>query len=278
MIQDPILIVDDEPDARSILLEALQSQGYAAETAGGGQEALERMAQRSFSVVLTDLHMPGGISGLELMATVRVRHPDTLCILVTAYATLETSIEALKHGAYDLIQKPFRLAEIEVVLNRALEHARLVSQVGAYREELETRILNRTQDLQEAHQEALALWELTLRGLDAETAGAAIAPLLDWLEARWSPAGLACYRPSQDGLLSALARRGLRSLPIALKQPRQGPLVPAPGLGYPEGFLLPLGHAGWLYLGFEERTAFSEQEPVFRLLARHLELTLRVRR
>lgn len=277
MIQDPVLIVDDEPDARSLLLEALQSQGYFAETAAGGREALARMTERGFSVVLTDLHMPGGISGLELMSIIRVRHPETLCILVTAYATLETSIEALKHGAYDLIQKPFRLAEIEVVLNRALEHARLVRQVSVYREELETRILSRTQDLQEAHQEALMLSDLSLRGLDAETPGAALAPLLDWLGARWSPTGLACYRLAQDGLLSALTRRGPRPLPVALKRPRPGPVAPSQGMGYPEERLLPLGHVGWLYLGFEERTAFSENDPVFRLLARHMELLLRVR-
>lgn len=277
MIQDPVLIVDDEPDARSILLEALQSQGYTAEAAAGGREALARMTEQSFAVVLTDLHMPGGMSGLELMSTIQVRHPETLCVLVTAYATLETSIEALKHGAYDLIQKPFRLAEIEVVLNRALEHARLVRQVGTYREELESRILSRTQDLQEAHQEALALAELSLRGLEADTPGGALAPLLDWLEARWKPNGLACYRLAQDGLLSALVRRGPRPLPIALKRPHTHGLTSSPGMGYPEERLVPLGHAGWLYLGFEERTAFSETAPAFRLLSRHLELLLRVR-
>lgn len=275
MIQDPILIVDDEPEVRNALLEALQSQGYTADVAASGEEALERMAQRTFSVVLTDLHMPGGRTGLELMATIRQRHPDTLCVLVTAFATLDTSIEALKHGAYDLIQKPFKLAEMEVVLDRALDHARLVRQVGAYREELETRILSRTRDLQEAHEEALALCDLSLQGLAADSVGEALAPLLDRLGVRWAPDGLACYRHTQGGLLAAVARRGPRPLPVDLDRPRPGPLAP-PGLGYPEERLIPLGSAGWLYLGFEDRSAFNETDPGFLLLARHLELALRV--
>ncbi len=276
MIQDPILIVDDEPEVRNTLLEALQSQGYTADAAASGEEALERMARRAYPVVLTDLHMPGGHTGLELMATIRQRHPDTLCVLVTAFATLDTSIEALKHGAYDLIQKPFKLAEMEVVLNRALDHARLVRQVGAYREELETRIVSRTRDLQEAHEEALALCDLSLQGLAADSVGEALAPLLDRLGVRWAPDGLACYRHTRVGLLTAVARRGARPLPVALDRPRPGPLAP-PDLGYPEERLVPLGSAGWLYLGFEDRSAFNETDPEFLLLARHLEFALRVK-
>ena len=112
MIQEPILIVDDEVEVRVALLEALEDHGYSAEAVDSGEAALARMAQRSFPVVLTDLHMPGGQTGLDLIGAIRHHFPDTLCILITAYATLDTSIEALKRGAYDLIQKPFRLAEM----------------------------------------------------------------------------------------------------------------------------------------------------------------------
>ena len=162
MIHQPILIVDDEADVRATLLEALEGQGYSVETVASGEAALARMAQRSFPVVVTDLHMPGGQTGLDLIGAIRHRFPDTLCVLITAFATLDTSIGALKCGAYDLIQKPFRLAEMEVVLNRALEHAILLQKVHAYQEELESRILSRTHDLQEAHQEALVLCDLSL--------------------------------------------------------------------------------------------------------------------
>lgn len=277
MTEDPILVVDDEADVRGALQELLQAQGYTAEVAGSGEEALRCMAGRDFSVVLTDLHMPGGLSGLELMSEIRQRHPQTLCILVTAFATLDTSIGALKQGAYDLIQKPFRFAEIEVVLNRALDHARLVRQVSAYGEELESRIASRTRELQLFQAEAQALCDFCLQGLEADEPAAALAPLLDRLEDRWRPDGLACYRTAAQGLLKAAVRRGPRPLPDYLDRPGAGRQEAAPNLGYPEERLVPLGQAGWLYLGFLERTTFSETEPGFLLLARHLEFLLRVR-
>ena len=276
MIQEPILIVDDELEVRATLLEALKDHGYTAEAVASGEAALVRMAERSFPVVLTDLHMPGGQTGLDLIAAIRQRFPETLCVLITAYATLDTSIEALKQGAYDLIQKPFRLAEMEVVLDRALEHAALLRQVRAYQEELESRILRRTRDLQEAHQEALALCDLSLEAVEAPTPAEALEPLLDRLAGRWNPDGLGCYRHGEDGSLVLLAARGRRPLPAQLARRKLGPL-PAPGFGYAEEHLVPLGNAGWLYLGYEGRSNFAESDPGFLLLARHLELILRVR-
>jgi len=275
MIQEPILIVDDEADVRSALLEALGEHGYSVEAVASGEAALVRLAERPFPVVLTDLHMPGGQSGLHLIGEVRLRFPETLCILITAFATLDTSIEALKLGAYDLIQKPFRLAEVEVVLNRALEHARLLKQVRLYREQLESRILSRTQELQEVHHEALTLCDLNLQALEAPSVAAGLGPLLEHLAARWTPDGLACYHATEGGLI-CLTARGPLPLPTELPRPLPGPLL-APGLGYAEEHLLPLGGAGWLYLGFTERSAFVETDPAFLLLARHLELLLRVR-
>jgi len=276
MIRQPILIVDDEPEVRETLLEALSEQGYTAEAVSSGEAALARMAERSFPVVLTDLHMPGGQTGLDLIGAIRHQFPDTLCVLITAYATLDTSIEALKRGAYDLIQKPFRLAEMEVILNRALDHASLLGKVRDYQVELEGRILSRTRDLQEAHAEALALCDLGLRALDAPSFKAALDPLLERLAARWSPDGLGIYQRSKDGALNCVASRGRLTLPLRLERPQPGPLT-APGLGYFEDHLLPLGPAGWVYLGFDSRSAFMETDPAFLLLARHLELVLRVR-
>jgi CheY-like chemotaxis protein len=276
MIPEPVLVVDDEPDVRTSLLEALRERGYSAEAAASGPEALDRMAQGPFPVVLTDLHMPGGMTGLDLIEALRQRHPEVLCVLVTAFATLDTSIEALKRGAYDLVRKPFRLAEVEVVLDRALDHARLLRTVRAYQAELEARILHRTRDLQEAHREALSLCDLSLQSLDAPGTATALDPLLDRLSERWAPAGLACYRREPDGPFRAHQGRGPGPRPAELARPRPGPL-PSPGLGYPEERLIPLGAAGWLYLGFEERSALGEADPAFLLLTRHLELALRVR-
>jgi len=276
MIQDPILIVDDELEVRTALLEGLKDQGYSGEAVASGEDALARMAERSFPVVVTDLNMPGGQTGLDLIGVIRHRFPETLCVLITAYATLDTSIEALKCGAYDLIQKPFRLSEMVAVLNRALDHANLLRKLKAYQEELENRILSRTHDLQEAQEEALALCDLSLRAMEAPSLPSSLDPLLDRVSSRWAPEGLGCYKRGQGGDLILVAARGRLSLPPRLDRPQPGPLL-APRLGYPEEHLLPLGNTGWLYLGFESRSIFTEADPTFLLLARHLELILKVR-
>jgi len=143
----PILIVDDEADLRDLLVEALQDQGYAAEGAEGGAQALALVRQRHFPVVFTDLNMPGGLSGLELLRAIREEDPQTMGILMTGYATTESAIQALKRGAYDFIQKPFKLAEIEASLERALEHYRLRRENEEYQQNLERMVETRTEEI-----------------------------------------------------------------------------------------------------------------------------------
>jgi response regulator RpfG family c-di-GMP phosphodiesterase len=139
--------VDDEADLRDLLVEALQDQGYAAEGAGGGAQALALVQQRHYPVVFTDLNMPGGLSGLELLRAIHEQDPQTMGILMTGYATTESAIQALKRGAYDFIQKPFKLAEIEASLERALEHYRLLRENEAYQHNLERMVEARTQEI-----------------------------------------------------------------------------------------------------------------------------------
>jgi response regulator RpfG family c-di-GMP phosphodiesterase len=143
----PILIVDDEADLRDLLVEAMQDQGYAAEGAEGGAQALALVRQRHFPVVFTDLNMPGGLSGLELLRAIHEEDPKAMGILMTGYATTESAIQALKRGAYDFIQKPFKLAEIEASLERALEHYRLRRENEEYQQNLERMVEARTQEI-----------------------------------------------------------------------------------------------------------------------------------
>ncbi len=143
----PILIVDDEADLRNLLVEALQDQGYAAVGADGGTQALALVRERHFPVIFTDLNMPGGLSGLELLRAVHDEDPRAMGILMTGYATTESAIQALKRGAYDFIQKPFKLAEIEASLERALEHYRLLRENEAYQKTLEQMVEARTQEI-----------------------------------------------------------------------------------------------------------------------------------
>ncbi len=142
-----ILIVDDEADLRNLLVEALEDQGYAAEGAEGGTQALARVREKHFPVIFTDLNMPGGLSGLELLKAVHEEDPRTMGILMTGYATTESAIQALKRGAYDFIQKPFKLAEIEASLERALDYYRVLRENEAYQHNLERMVEARTQEI-----------------------------------------------------------------------------------------------------------------------------------
>mgnify|MGYP000924505439 CR=1 FL=1 len=143
----PILIVDDEADLRNLLVEALEDQGYAAVGADGGSQALALVRERHFPVIFTDLNMPGGLSGLELLRAIHDEDPQAMGILMTGYATTEAAIQALKRGAYDFIQKPFKLAEIEAALERALEHYRLLRENEEYQQNLERMVEARTQEI-----------------------------------------------------------------------------------------------------------------------------------
>jgi response regulator RpfG family c-di-GMP phosphodiesterase len=139
--------VDDEADLRDLLVEALQDQGYAAVGADGGAQALALVQEKHFPVVFTDLNMPGGLSGLELLRAIHHEDPQSIGILMTGYATTESAIQALKRGAYDFIQKPFKLAEIEAGLERALEHYRLLRENEEYQQNLERMVEARTKEI-----------------------------------------------------------------------------------------------------------------------------------
>ncbi|PYN45211.1 MAG: Fis family transcriptional regulator, partial [Candidatus Rokuibacteriota bacterium] len=101
-----ILVVDDEPAIQDILTWALSAEGYRVATAGSGEEALSRVEQEDFDVIVTDIVMPG-LDGLEVLERSRVLNPRAAVIVMTAYAALETAIAALRRGASDYLEKPF---------------------------------------------------------------------------------------------------------------------------------------------------------------------------
>ncbi len=142
-----VLIVDDEQDFRSLLLEALESMGYTVEGAESAERALELVRQKHFAVIFTDLNMPGGQSGLDLLKAIQEYDPKAFTILMTGYATTEAAVQALKRGAYDFIQKPFKLVELEASLVRALGHYRTLRENEAYQSRLEEMVMERTQEI-----------------------------------------------------------------------------------------------------------------------------------
>jgi len=120
-----IIVTDDQRSMREFLEILLSKEGYAVRSAPGMSKALALMDEKVPDVVITDLKMKGG-SGLDLLKEIKNRAPDVEVVVITAFATTETAIEALKLGAYDYITKPFQVDEIRVVVQRALERQRLL--------------------------------------------------------------------------------------------------------------------------------------------------------
>ncbi len=129
-----ILVVDDERDIRDGSERILTRKGYEVTKASNGEEALERVKETLFAIVLLDLKMPG-MDGLEVLRRIRQSHPEVLVIVITGYATIETAIEAMKLGAYDFIPKPFKPDQLRIVVDRASELKQLTDEAKRLQEE-----------------------------------------------------------------------------------------------------------------------------------------------
>ncbi len=116
-----ILVVDDEEIMCQSLAAWLREDGYRADTAFSGKEALEKAVGRDYAIYFIDLKMPGGMDGIETMMSVRRMHPDAAVIIITAYATVDTAITAMKEGAQEYIVKPCNPEEISLLVNRIIK-------------------------------------------------------------------------------------------------------------------------------------------------------------
>ncbi len=119
-----ILVVEDDRAQREALHEILQQEGYDLETVPDGETGLQRLQEQVFDLVLTDLSLPG-VSGLDILKFLVQHQPHCLCIIVTGYATVKNSVDAMRQGAYDYLPKPVDPQELRLVVQRALEHQRL---------------------------------------------------------------------------------------------------------------------------------------------------------
>ncbi|MCI0568234.1 MAG: sigma-54 dependent transcriptional regulator [Acidobacteria bacterium] len=124
-----ILIAEDEGTLREGLSQAFSESGFKVVQAASGREAIEKMERQVFDLVVTDMKMPGG-DGMDVLRRARNANEDTPVIIMTAFGTVEGAVEAIKQGAYDYIQKPFSIDELEVKIQRALEHRRLLQKVN----------------------------------------------------------------------------------------------------------------------------------------------------
>ena len=134
MITDPILVVDDEVEMRIAMQAALKKAGYPVELSHNAIDAFNKFKKKKYSLVITDMTMPKR-SGLELLKDIKNHDPEIQVILVTAYGTIDTAVEALKHEAFDYVQKPFDFDTFIFLIERALSFKAETSQAVANKQD-----------------------------------------------------------------------------------------------------------------------------------------------
>ena len=130
-----LLVVDDDPVTLNLLKEVLTKEGYKVDTALGGEEAISQGMDHFFDIIITDVRM-GDKDGMEVLRSFKKTSPKTTVIMITAFGSIETAIEAIRKGAFDYISKPFKLEEIKITIRRALEQRKLLQENKFYRQEL----------------------------------------------------------------------------------------------------------------------------------------------
>jgi len=135
--QPTVLVIDDEKRIREGCYKILTKENCLVEMAQNGEMGLEMLGEKHYDIILTDLMMPG-IGGMEVLARVREQHPDSVSIVITGFATLEHSIEAMKKGAFDFIPKPFTPDQLRVVVSKAVKMTRTLQDIATEKTRLKT--------------------------------------------------------------------------------------------------------------------------------------------
>jgi len=133
-----ILLVDDEPSILSVLCTVLRSEDYDVVSAADGQQAIERLKNETFDLLISDIRMTP-VNGMDILKVVHQEHPDIAVIMLTAYGSVETAIEALKLGAFDYVTKPFKVDELLITVQRALSYRNAINENATLKEQLQTR-------------------------------------------------------------------------------------------------------------------------------------------
>ncbi|WP_413933701.1 sigma-54-dependent transcriptional regulator [Nitrospira sp. BLG_1] len=124
---EKILVVDDEQSLREVLSIMLKRAGYAVTIAMDGEDAVELLQKEIFDLVITDLRMPK-VDGMEVLKAVKSASPETVVLIITAFASADSAVEAMKQGAYDYLTKPFQVDEVQLIIRNALEKRRLTTE------------------------------------------------------------------------------------------------------------------------------------------------------
>lgn len=135
MYKEKVLVVDDDENFRTLIRTPLTKEGYYVQTIESGDKAIEKIKETYFDLVLTDLVM-GGFNGIDLLKEIKIISPETVVIMITAHASLQTAIEATKLGAYDYIEKPCSVEELLLKVHHGLERKRSDSELKRLKEEV----------------------------------------------------------------------------------------------------------------------------------------------
>ena len=138
MALSKILVVDDEESIREFFQIMLKREGYEVFTAANGKEGLEHLKKNPVDLIISDIQMPE-LSGLELLSKVREIDPEMVVMMITAFGSTEIAVEAMKRGAYDYIQKPFKIDEVKIIIRQALEKRSLKLENHQLKKELGTK-------------------------------------------------------------------------------------------------------------------------------------------
>lgn len=153
-----ILVVDDEPAIRDLLQEGLKDSGYFCTIASNGYEALDRLKEHEFSLVLSDIDMPR-MDGVKLLRALQEGHPDIEVVMITGVVDVEVALQAIRMGASDYLTKPFHLEEVRFTIQKALEKRRLILENREYQRNLEEKVVERTAQVVLKHREIESLFE-----------------------------------------------------------------------------------------------------------------------
>src|SRR6201990_1744888 len=127
---DDILIVDDEADIRELVSGILQDEGFITRSARDSDDALAHVASRRPNLVFLDIWLQGSrLDGLQLLDSLKAEHPELPIVMISGHGNIETAVSAIKRGAYDFIEKPFKADRLLLVAERALENSRLKREV-----------------------------------------------------------------------------------------------------------------------------------------------------
>ena len=135
-MNERLLIIEDEETLCESLKRVLVREGYAVDTFNSAEEAIEIFEERMYDLIITDIILPG-ITGIELLKRIKERFPDQIVIIMTAYASLETAVEALRTGAYDYVVKPVMHEEIKQIVKNALTQLALRTENTRLRKEID---------------------------------------------------------------------------------------------------------------------------------------------